>query len=51
MSLQTQTAGIILAAGTSVRFGQPKQLIQLGDKYLVCGSRFPASYGSAGFRT
>jgi molybdenum cofactor cytidylyltransferase len=35
MSLQTQTAGIILAAGTSVRFGQPKQLIQLGDKYLV----------------
>ena len=35
MSSQTQTAGIILAAGASVRFGQPKQLIKLGDKYLV----------------
>jgi molybdenum cofactor cytidylyltransferase len=35
MSSRTQTAGIILAAGASVRFGQPKQLIWLGDKYLV----------------
>ena len=35
MSSQTQTAGIILAAGASVRFGQPKQLIKIGDKYLV----------------
>ena len=35
MSSQAQTAGIILAAGASVRFGQPKQLIRLGGKYLV----------------
>ena len=35
MSSLTQTAGIILAAGASVRFGQPKQLVRLGDKYLV----------------
>ena len=35
MPSRTQTAGIILAAGTSVRFGQPKQLIRLGNKYLV----------------
>ena len=35
MSSRTQTAGIILAAGASVRFGQPKQLIRLGNKYLV----------------
>jgi len=35
MSSQLQTAGIILAAGSSVRFGRPKQLIKLRDKYLV----------------
>jgi len=35
MSSWTQTAGIILAAGASVRYGQPKQLIRLGNKYLV----------------
>jgi molybdenum cofactor cytidylyltransferase len=35
MSTPTQTAGIILAAGASIRFGQPKQLIKLRGKYLV----------------
>ena len=35
MSSKTHTAGIILAAGASVRFGQPKQLIKLRDKYLI----------------
>ena len=35
MSSQTQTAGIILAAGASVRFGQLKQLTRLRGKYLV----------------
>jgi len=35
MSSGTHTAGIILAAGASVRFGQPKQLIKLKGKYLV----------------
>ncbi len=35
MSSKTHTAGIILAAGASIRFGQPKQLIKLRDKYLV----------------
>ena len=35
MSSGTHTAGIILAAGASVRFGQPKQLVKLKDKYLV----------------
>jgi molybdenum cofactor cytidylyltransferase len=35
MPFQIKTAGIILAAGASVRFGQPKQLIKLWDKYLI----------------
>jgi len=35
MSSQPQTAGIILAAGASTRFGPPKQLIKLKDKSLV----------------
>ena len=29
------TAGIILAAGESTRFGQPKQLLKLKSKYLI----------------
>jgi molybdenum cofactor cytidylyltransferase len=29
------TAGIILAAGESKRFGQPKQLVKLNGKYLI----------------
>jgi len=35
MPSQSQTAGIILAAGASVRFGPPKQLVKLRGKYLV----------------
>ena len=31
----TPTAGIILAAGASVRFGRSKQLSRIGDKYLI----------------
>ena len=29
------TAGIILAAGVSARFGRPKQLLRLKNKYLI----------------
>ena len=35
MSQQKQTAGIILAGGSSTRFGRPKQLLKLNDKYLL----------------
>ena len=35
MSRKKPTAGIILAAGESVRFGKPKQLLKINDKYLI----------------
>ena len=35
MLLENQTAGIILAAGASTRFGRPKQLLKLKGKYLI----------------
>jgi molybdenum cofactor cytidylyltransferase len=35
MIREIPTAGIILAAGASTRFGQPKQLLQLNSKYMV----------------
>lgn len=35
MSWKKPTAGIILAAGESVRFGQTKQLLKLKNKYLI----------------
>ena len=35
MSQEQPTAGIILAAGAATRFGQPKQLLRLKDKYLI----------------
>ena len=35
MPRKKQTAGVILAAGMSKRFGQPKQLAKLGNKFLL----------------
>lgn len=35
MSRKKPTAGIILAAGESIRFGKPKQLLRLNNKYLI----------------
>jgi len=35
MSWKKPTAGIILAAGESVRFGQTKQLLKIKNKYLI----------------
>ena len=35
MPHQKQTAGVILAAGMSKRFGQPKQLAKLDNKFLL----------------
>ena len=35
MIQEQPTAGIILAAGAATRFGQPKQLLRLKDKYLI----------------
>jgi molybdenum cofactor cytidylyltransferase len=33
--IKNPTAGVILAAGESKRFGQPKQLVKLKGKYLI----------------
>ncbi len=35
LSAKTPTAGIILAAGESKRFGEPKQLLRLGGRFLI----------------
>ncbi len=35
MTQKIPTAGIILAAGESKRFGHPKQLLRLKDRYLI----------------
>jgi molybdenum cofactor cytidylyltransferase len=35
MSHARQTAGVILAGGSSKRFGRPKQLLKLKGKYLI----------------
>jgi molybdenum cofactor cytidylyltransferase len=33
--MKTPTAGILLAAGESTRFGKPKQLLTLGGRFLI----------------
>jgi molybdenum cofactor cytidylyltransferase len=33
--MKSKVAGIILAAGESIRFGKPKQLIQINGEYLI----------------
>lgn len=33
--MKTPTAGIILAAGESTRFGEPKQLLAVGGRFLI----------------
>ena len=35
MMQEKPTAGIILAAGAATRFGRPKQLLRIKDKYLI----------------
>ena len=35
MNAENSTAGIILAAGASTRFGRPKQLVRLNDRCLI----------------
>jgi molybdenum cofactor cytidylyltransferase len=35
LTVKTPTAGIILAAGESKRFGEPKQLLRLGGRFLI----------------
>ena len=35
MQSKSPTAGVILAAGESIRFGKPKQLLKLKDRYLI----------------
>jgi len=35
LEVMTRVAGIVLAAGESRRFGQPKQLLRVGDKTMI----------------